>query len=259
MTGQPLDSIPIWAVYLLTVLLFLAAMEAGYRLTKANQRKPTTEGDSGIGELAAATLALLAFLLAFVVAFASDISSERRQLVIKEANAIRTAYLQAGYLDEPYHTESQDLLREYVDVRLATLDPVKRVDAVLRTEEIHKELWARAEQVARESPLDTISLYVSSVNEVIDVNTERIIYGIDIRVPATVLLGLFIVGIFTMFLVGMQFGHAGKRNYIALVVLVLILSLVFFLIVDLDRPQEGLMRVPQQALFDLQRQFNVSP
>jgi len=158
--------------------------------------------------LAVATLALLAFLLAFVVVFAVDISSERRQLVIKEANAIRTAYLQAGYLDEPYSSESRDLLREYVVIRLAVLDQANRLEAVLRTEEIHKELWARAEEVAIESPLDTISTYVSSVNAVIDVNTERISFGIDIRVPTTVLLGLFIVGMFTMFLVGMQFGHA---------------------------------------------------
>jgi uncharacterized membrane protein YsdA (DUF1294 family) len=59
-----------------------------------------------------------------------------------------------------------------------------------------------------------------------------------------------------MFLVGMQSGYAENRDHIALVVLVLILSVVFFLIVDLDRSQEGLMRVPQQALFDLQRQLN---
>ena len=175
--------------------------------------------------------------------------------MIKEANAIGTAYLRAGYLDEPYRTDSRDLLREYVDMRLALLDPEKRVDAFLRSEEIHNELWQRAEQVARESPLDTISLNISAVNEVIDVHTERIIYGIDIRVPATVLLGMFIVALFTMFLVGMQSGYAEKRNYVALVVMVLILSVVFFLIVDLDRSQEGLMRVPQQALYDLQRQL----
>jgi len=190
-----------------------------------------------------------------VVGFAANLSSERRQLVIKEANAIGTAYLRAGYLDEPYRTDSRDLLREYVDMRLALLDPEKRVDAFFRSEEIHNELWQRAEQVARESPLDTISLYISAVNEVIDVHTERIIYGIDIRVPATVLLGMFIVALFTMFLVGMQSGYAEKRNYVALVVMVLILSVVFFLIVDLDRSQEGLMRVPQQALYDLQRQL----
>jgi hypothetical protein len=62
-----------------------------------------------------------------------------------------------------------------------------------------------------------------------------------------------------MFLVGMQSGYAEKRNYIALVVLVLILSVVFFLIVDLDRSHEGQMRVSQGAMYDLQRTLNASP
>jgi uncharacterized membrane protein (Fun14 family) len=59
-----------------------------------------------------------------------------------------------------------------------------------------------------------------------------------------------------MFLVGVQTGYGERRNYLALVVLVLILSVVFLLIVDLDRSQEGLLRVNQQAMIDLQRQLN---
>jgi uncharacterized membrane protein (Fun14 family) len=62
-----------------------------------------------------------------------------------------------------------------------------------------------------------------------------------------------------MFLVGVQTGYGERRNYLALVVLVLILSVVFLLIVDLDRSQEGLLRVNQQAMIDLQRQLNPSP
>ena len=65
--------------------------------------------------MSGASLALLAFLLAFVVSMGSGIATERRQLVMAEANAIGTAYLRAGYLDEPYRTEARDLLREYTD------------------------------------------------------------------------------------------------------------------------------------------------
>ena len=256
MSGQPLDAFPIWAIYLLTVLILLAVMEVGYRLTKAGQRKQPAKGDAGVGTMVGATLALLAFLLAFVVGFAANLSTQRRELVIEEANAIGTAYLQAGFLDEPYRTESKNLLREYVDMRLAALEPEQTVAAINRSEEIHNELWARAEQVAIESPLPTVSLYISSINNLIDIHTDRIIYGIDIRVPVTILLGLYLVALFAMFLVGMQSGYAEKRNYIALVVLVLILSVVFLLIVDLDRSHEGLMRVPQQAMYNLQRQIN---
>jgi hypothetical protein len=259
MTGQPLDVIPMWALYFLTVLALLATMEIGYRLTRARQRKAPDKTDAGVGTMVGASLALLAFLLAFVVGFGATIFNERRQLVVNEANAIGTTYLRAGYLQEPYKTDSRDLLREYTDLRLTALDPAGRAAALTRAEQIHDELWTRAETIAREDPWDTTSLYIASLNEVIDQHAERVALGLGIRVPPTVLLGLYIVALFTTFLVGVQTGYGEKRNYLAMVVMVLILSVVFFLIVDLDRAQEGFLQVPQQPLIDLQRQLNVSP
>jgi hypothetical protein len=257
MTGQPLDAIPMGLLYILTVLAMLATMEVGYRLTRARQRKSADKTDAGVGAMSGASLALLAFLLAFVVSLGSSIATERRQLVMAEANAIGTAYLRAGYIDEPYRTESRGLLREYTDQRLAALDPARITAAVRRSEEIHNELWAGAEVLAVESPLPTISLYISAVNEVIDLHAERLAAGVDIRIPPTVLLGVYIVALFTTFLVGVHSGYGDKRNYLALLVMVLILAVVFLLIVDLDRAQDGLLRVPQLPLYDLQRQLKI--
>jgi hypothetical protein len=172
-------------------------------MTKARQRKQDGKGDCDGGAMVGATLALLAFLLAFMVSLAANFSSQRRQLVIEEANSISTTYLRADLLDEPDRTESRDLLREYVDLRLAALDPEKTMASILRSEEIHNILWSRAVQIARESPVNNINLYLISVNVLIDLHTERIIYGADIRIPAAVLLGVYIVAFFTMFLVGM--------------------------------------------------------
>ena len=260
MTGQPLDLIPMWAMYVLTVLAMLAMMEVGYRLTRARQRKAPEKTDAGVGTMVGASLALLAFLLAFVVGFGATIFNERRQLVVDEANAIGTTYLRAGYLDEHYGIESRDLLREYTDLRLAALNPAGRAATIARSEQIHDELWTRAETIAREDPwATTTSLYIASLNEVIDRHAERVAVGLGIRVPPTILLGLYAVALLTMFLVGVQTGYGEKRNYLALIVLVLILSVVFLLIVDLDRAQDGLLRVPQQPLIDLQRQLNASP
>lgn len=257
MNGQPLDALPMWVLYILIVLALLATMEAGSRLTKAMKRKTPDKSDAPlVGTIVGASLALLAFLLAFVVGFGANIFNERRQLVVDEANAIGTTYLRAGYLPEPYKTEAQDLLREYTDLRLTALDPAQRAAAISRSEEIHNELWASAEVLATELPLATISLYIASLNEVIDLHAERIAVGLGIRIPPTILLGLLVVALFTTFLVGVQSGYAEKRNYLALIVMVLILAVVFFLIVDLDRAQDGLLQVPQQALIYLQHQLN---
>lgn len=257
MTGQPLDAFPMPLLYVLTVLAMLLTMEGGYRLTKVSQRKSTDKTDAGVGALSGASLALLAFLLAFLVSLGSGIATERRNVVLAETNAISTAYLRAGYLEEPYRTESRDLLREYTDLRLVALDPLQGAAAVLRSEEIHNQLWASAEVIAMKNPWPTISLYLSALNEVIDMHTERVAIGVDVRVPPTVLLGAYIVALFTMFLVGVQSGYGIKRSYLAQIVLASILAVVFLLVVDLDRAQDGLLQVPQLSLYDLQRQLNI--
>ena len=259
MNNQPLDFIPMWALYILTVLAMLATMELGYRLNQALRRKSPDKVDVGLGGMVGASLALLAFLLAFVVGYGANLNTERRHLEVDEANAIGTTYLRAGYLAEPYRTEARVLLREYTDLRVAVRDNKQIAAAITRSEQIHNELWAGAEKIAVESPTPTISLYLSALNEVIDRHAERVAVGVDIRIPPSVLLGLYVVAVFATFLVGLQSGDGEKRNYLAHIVLVLILAVVFLLIVDLDRAQEGLLQVNQQAMFDLQRQLNTAP
>jgi hypothetical protein len=47
------------------------------------------------------------------------------------------------------------------------------------------------------------------------------------------------------------FGLAGSGRSLALLALALAFSAVMTLVADLERPQEGLLRVSQQALIDL--------
>ena len=108
MNKQILDSIPMWAVYPLSVLALLAFLEAGYWLGKFLKRKSAAKNDAGIGAISGATLALLAFLLAFTVSFAVGVFGERRIAVLDEANAIGTTYLRAGFL---LRSAQQGLLR----------------------------------------------------------------------------------------------------------------------------------------------------
>ena len=63
-----------------------------------------------------------------------------------EANAVGTAYLRAGFLNEPDLTSIRNLLREYVEVRLAAAADLTQFESgLLRSEEIHSELWSIVE------------------------------------------------------------------------------------------------------------------
>ena len=120
----------------------------------------------------------MAFLLAITMGMASDRFDARRGLVLEETNAIGTAYLRAGYLDEPASSDLRDLLREYVPLRIATSNDALLVANLERSQQLLDQMWAITEDVARAQPSDVTALFVESMNEVIDLHTSRFVAGV---------------------------------------------------------------------------------
>lgn len=257
-TSQQMDSLPVWFIFLLTALLLFLAFWVGLRLGKYAQVH-WADQSSDLNLITGASLSFLALFLAFVINYAIGAFTERRQLVVSEANAIGTAYLRAGTLPDPVRTESRQFIREYVAMRLDALRKEKTRTAIARSEAIQDRLWSLAEELARENPTPTVSLYLSALNGVIDLHTERLSAERDFRVPLPILLGLLGVSFLSMVLMGITDSYNERHNRIALIVLVLILSLAFLLIIGLDRSNSGLIQVPQKPLIDLQQKLLVSP
>lgn len=257
MTTQPLDSIPIILFVALFVVVNLAVYEFGYQIGKWVRRRSAEadskpdEGPTGI--IVGAILGLMAFLLAITMGMASDRFDARRGLVLEETNAIGTAYLRAGYLDEPASSELRALLREYVPLRVVTSDEAQLAANLDRGEEIRVQMWAIAEDVARAQPSDVTALFIESLNEVIDLHTSRFVAGVYARVPPTILLLLVAGVILSLGLVGYNAGLLEKRSPIIAIVLVIALGATLWLVIDLDRPAEGLIKTSQQPLIDLQQ------
>jgi len=257
--SQPLDVLPIWSIYILTVLILFLATEAGFRLGRFVQKRWPDQSEASVGIMVGAALAFLGFLLAFVTGIAIENFNQRRQLVVSEANAIGTAYLQAGYLADPYGAKSRELLREYVNLRIKALDRAATQSAIARSEQIHDELWLQAEEVAKGNPDPTIALYLSSLNQVIDLHTERVSAELGYRVPPILVLGLYTIAVLTMILIGVFDSYREKHNLIAQIMVVLIVSVVFLVIIEMDRSNVGLLQIPQKALIDLQQKLNLIP
>jgi hypothetical protein len=68
-------------------------------------------------------------------------------------------------------------------------------------------------------------------------------------------MAIFSIIFLALALLGFQNGLTGDRNIIAVLILILVFAGVVLLLVDLDRPTEGLFRVSQQALIDLLNQM----
>jgi hypothetical protein len=257
MTQQYLDQLPIVVIFIAVVVLGLLCYELGFRIGRWRQaRTPDIEEEGPSGVLVGSLLALLAFLLAVTMGMASDRFDTRRRLVLEEANAIGTTYLRAGYLPGTATDRSRELLREYVPLRIVTdPDPAALAPAIERSIAILGELWVIAEELARTASSDVLAAYIESLNETIELHETRVTAGVYARVPETVILLLLGGSLLTLGMVGYSAGHTGRRSPVNALVLILALGAVLTLVIDLDRPAEGFIRVSQQPLIDLQEQI----
>jgi hypothetical protein len=256
MTETFFDTAPVLLIYLVLVLVGLAVFELGFRLGRWWQTRTPDEKYGSTGLLVGAMLTLLAFLLGFSISMATDRYNTRRTLVLTEANAINTAYLRAGYLPAPYRENIRAELRTYVPLRIATDDYDLRQANISRARAIQDTLWTLTEELARDAPESTtLALFIESLNQVIDLQTERAVSGIYVRVPDTVMIMLITAGILTVGMVGYNAGLSRKRSLISAVFLIVLMTAAVSLVIDLDRPQAGMITTSQQALLDLQAKY----
>jgi len=252
-----LDSVPIWAVLLATIGLVAVALEAGVRLGRRRQLRAGGKAEVS-GAMVGATMALLAFMLAFTFNGAAGRHDARKGLVIEEANAIDKTWLRAGFLAEPYRADIRGLLRNYVDVRVkAAAGEMDLGEATRRSEALHDKMWALAAEVGqKDAGSIPAGLFIQALNEVIDLHLKRVTVGIRNRVPPTIWATLYLLMAVGMVMMGTQIGVSGTRHIGVELALTVSFSVVLFVIADLDRPQEGLINVSQQAMAELQTKLN---
>lgn len=257
-----IDEIPLWILFAAMVLLILLLIDAGYFLGRRIHRRTEEEKESPASAIAGTILGLVAFMLAFTFSIVAERFDFRKGLVREEANAIRTAWQRTDFLPEPDRAEAVGLLREYVDLRVEGVRSIRSgeeeltyVDQMLADSgRIQRRLWEMAVANARKDMnSDVAALYVDSLNQISEIHATRVVIGLQQRIPVPiwgVLGGLTACG---MAATGYQGGIAGSKRSWALVLLAVSFSMVVTLIVSLDRPGGGVLKVSQQPLIDLGR------
>ena len=245
--------------YVIVVLLFgllMLAAEAGYRGGKIIAARQRVAGKPDeLGTLQGAMIGLLALLLAFSLQMAVSRFEARRELMVKEANAIGTAGLRSRMLPDPDNKVATHLFQSYLAFRLAAFDkPWFSPDAQVARKmaiDLQSALWQLAMQVGKRNPNVVPSgMFITAIGDLIDTAGERDAAQIN-HVPESVLVLLFLVATLTMGLVGYGYGFAGQRDLRAITITITVIALVIFLIIDLDRPERGLIAVGNQNLLEL--------
>ena len=245
-----IDFLPLWALGIITVVIVLLSVELGWRLGHFNRQRAEKEKEAPIGAVVGASLGLLAFLLAFTFGMAGTRYDTRRGVVLQESNAIGTTYLRADFLPEPQRTETQNLLREYAALRVQGASTIMSPEGMAQTAALHDRLWAIATAVDKKADPVMVGLFVQSLNETIDLDEVRVT-ALRNQIPDIIWYSLYLITMLTMAEIGYQFGLSGIRSWFVTILLTLVFTAVILLIADLDRPQQGLLQVSQQALKDL--------
>jgi hypothetical protein len=259
MSSSLFGGFPIGAVFAATIVAFMLATKSGH-LFGIRTRKRLGEGLSpDLGTTLGGLLGLLGLMLAFTFGMAGDRFDRRKALVVEEANAIGTAWLRTDFIPEPQRTQARDLLREYARSRLEVADKNKIAVAFARSETIQVEIWKVTAAAAAASPTPTVALYAAAVNEMIDMHGRRVAAALRNPIPPTIFATLYAVAFLVLAVTGFSRGAAGDRSALATLALTLVLAVVFALILDLDRPYEGLVTVSQQAMRDVLSSMGSAP
>jgi hypothetical protein len=243
-------------IYSIFFALMLAGSEAGFRLGRKFEASIPDKTKSQISTVEAAILGVLALLLGFTMSMAVSRFEARRQLVLDEANAVGASVLRADLLPPVEGSEIASLLRQYIEVRVqygTAGNDLARLDSLYtQTVRLQNEFWARAVAYGQKDPSPVrAGLLLQSLNQAIDLESARRI-AFQNHVPESVIYVNGIVGLLAAMLVGYTFGLHGRRQIFSVCVMALAITLVLAVILDLDRPRSGFIRISQQPMIDLQ-------
>jgi hypothetical protein len=237
------------------ILIFL---EVGRRIGTARLVRDPDGLAKGAGTVEAAVFSLLGLLVAFTFYGAASRFEDRRHLITEEANAIGTAYLRIDLLPGDAQPEMRGLFRRYLDTRSetyrnaedATATKAKLAEAV----ELQREIWAKAISACRrpEAPEHTAILLLAALNQMIDITTTRAV-AIQNHPPLVIFLLLAFVSLIASLLTGYGMSGNKHRSWLHMLALAVMISLAVYVIIDLEFPRVGLIRVDaaDQILIDL--------
>lgn len=243
----------------LSAILFASLMVVGWQLGRLVRRRtsPAEDGKAPSTRIEDAGLGLFGLLLAFCFSGAAGRYEARKELLRDDAIAIGDFATTASILEDPDRADLNREIRTYVAQRMA-FGPMRlddpRMPALLeegRASHARMGAIVRRAIAGKNSPTIHTPL-LNGLNGLTSAHDKRL-YGVRDHAAGSVVLMLVLFGVFTTFTMGRLHEQQENRRrsmfrvgtYIALV------ALVFFVIIDLEQPRRGILRVSQVPMQEL--------
>jgi hypothetical protein len=239
-------------------LIMLLVLETGRRIGKRYHSMEESDHHRGNRILVeSAIYGLLGLLIAFTVSGAASRFDARRTLTVQEANAIGTAYLRLDLLPAAAQPELRRKFRRYAEARLAVFRLLPDFEAsnaeAVRANELQRSIWNEVIAALPGVPQSATLMLLPALNEMFDITSSRAIAA-QAHTPLVILCALAVLALFCCLLAG--YGLAGENplgSALRMIGFALIVTLTIFVILDLDYPRVGLIRLDyaDQALIDV--------
>ena len=237
-------------VVLLAPLLFLGMaglIALGRRIARGRPEESSPRERALLGTIEAAFYALLGLMVAFTYSDSASRFDLRRDQTVAEANAIATAYLRIDLLPPSAQPHMRDLFRRYARERMAVYSALPDDDAsdthAARADALQARIWRDTMAALPQAPPATSFLVVEGLNAMFAITTTRTVY-LRTRTPTAIAaLLLLLCGIGAALL-----GYDLPRQRTPAVTIhtaafALMLTVVLYVIFDLDNPRTGLIRL----------------
>jgi hypothetical protein len=225
----------------------LLMLEIGRRIGRRRLTEDPESSRLGTGAVEGAVFGLLGLLIAFTFSGAAERFDRRRELIVEEANDIGTAWLRIDVLPAESQPMLRDSFRRYLDARLSAYGSLHDIDVatreLARSNELQNEIWDRAVEASASAPDQRAAvLLLPALNEMIDVTTTRLM-ATRVHPPKIIHVMLCLLALTSALLGGYAMAGSRRRSLVHVVVFAAIVALTVYVIVDIEYPRFGLVRV----------------
>ena len=240
-----MDSMQWWAMAS-SIGLFLgmvACLEMGFRVGSRSSATSPELAHEGLGAIEAAVFALLGLLLAFSFAGGMSRLDARRQMIVREANSISSAYSRLDLLSAKDQPQMRRLFREYLDTRIQAYEDhseqVAAAQSVARVAQLQQEIWSQAVAASRTDASQNIGrLLLPAINDMTDLTTMRFIVS-RTHLPGLISALMISVALLSALLAGYAMSKRKSRSWFHALLYAGVIAITFYTVLDLDYPRSG--------------------
>jgi hypothetical protein len=253
----PLPDLDHIYIYIGLLAGMVLALAVGHWLGRRHQISGNVSVKDWVGIVDGPILAIFGLLLAFSFYGAMQRFDERRKLIIEESVALASAYRYTDLLSSGDRPAIQNLLRDYVaaqaELRNRAVEAGHSASLYGQSRQAFEKLWdATIAATSDPNSGDARGAMLSALGDIDRISTISSTSPY-LHPPFIIFVVLLLLSLVSAFLLGYQASTFARKSWVHLGLFVIFLAVVSYLIVALEYPRVGAIRIGDMQDFIRER------